>query len=84
MHRIGQENNVHIIDICADNKFEERILKCLNNKENLLESIKAEIDKNGNVKEAFESWLYVRNNYNGKRKMKRKKAIDKSDLIIKE
>ena len=84
VHRIGQENNVHIIDICADNKFEERILKCLNNKENLLESIKAEIDKNGNVKEAFESWLYVRNNYNGKRKMKRKKAIDKSDLIIKE
>lgn len=43
IHRMGQENNVHIIDICANGTLDERILRCLHRKENLVESFKREI-----------------------------------------
>lgn len=40
IHRIGQRNNVHIIDICAVNKIDERILSSLWRKERLSDSFK--------------------------------------------
>lgn len=45
VHRIGQNKNVHVIDICANYTLDERILKCLNKKENLVDSFKEEIER---------------------------------------
>ncbi len=44
-HRIGQKNNVHILDICASQTLDERILSCLWKKERLVDSFKNEIEK---------------------------------------
>lgn len=44
VHRIGQTENVHIIDICAANTLDERILKCLQRKENMVDAFKSYID----------------------------------------
>ena len=38
VHRIGQKENVHIIDICASHTLDEKILNCLWKKENLVDS----------------------------------------------
>lgn len=43
VHRIGQENNVHIIDICAENTLDERILSCLSRKESMVDSFKSNL-----------------------------------------
>lgn len=43
LHRLGQKNNVHIIDICAEHTLDERILACLRRKENLVEWFKKEL-----------------------------------------
>lgn len=43
VHRIGQNENVHIVDICARGTLDERILNCLENKENLIDSFKKEL-----------------------------------------
>lgn len=56
VHRIGQSENVHIIDICASNKLDERILSCLWRKENLVDSFKREIEEQKD-KEYMELWL---------------------------
>lgn len=40
VHRIGQEHTVEIIDVCAEGTLDEKILDCLNRKENLLDNIK--------------------------------------------
>lgn len=45
VHRIGQNKNVHIIDICAEGTIDERILKCLHRKENMVEAFKYFIKK---------------------------------------
>lgn len=45
VHRIGQEYEVHIIDICAVDCIDEFILNCLGRKENMVDRFKAEIDK---------------------------------------
>jgi len=45
IHRIGQENNVHIIDLCSYGTIDERILKCLYKKEALVDRFKDNIDK---------------------------------------
>ena len=46
VHRIGQEKDIDIIDICASNTIDEKMLDCLQRKEYLLDSIKKEIDNN--------------------------------------
>ena len=46
VHRIGQTEQVEIIDMCAENTIDETIAKCLGRKENLLYYFKSEIDKN--------------------------------------
>jgi SNF2 family DNA or RNA helicase len=52
IHRIGQSNNVHIIDICANYTVDERILKCLWRKERLIDIFKSEIErKKDNIRE---------------------------------
>jgi len=59
VHRIGQEKNVHIIDICASHTLDERILKCLQKKEDLIDSFKAEIDRQKDNKEEFiKTYIY--------------------------
>ena len=50
---MGQVNNVHIIDIYARGTIDERILDCLNRKENLVERFKGEIEKQKDIRE----WL---------------------------
>lgn len=81
VHRIGQDKNVHIIDICANNKLDERILDCLMRKENLIDNLKAELENQKDIKQVFDNWLKVKNS-RGKYRDKKVKAIDKSDLII--
>lgn len=53
VHRIGQENNVHIVDICAAYTLDEQVLKCLHRKEGLVESFKSEIEALKDNKEEF-------------------------------
>ncbi len=45
IHRTGQAQNVHIIDLICENTIDERIYTSLMNKEGLVESFKREIDK---------------------------------------
>lgn len=40
IHRIGQDNQVEIIDICANKKIDERILICLGRKERMTDEFK--------------------------------------------
>lgn len=54
IHRIGQTNNVHIIDICAENTIDERILGCLYKKERMVDSFKSELKRATNKEQAIE------------------------------
>lgn len=58
VHRIGQERDVKIISICADETIDERILSCLYKKENLLESIKKEIANSATTKDVLKKLIY--------------------------
>lgn len=60
VHRLGQENKVNIIDICAENTIDEQILKCLHKKEYILDSIKHEVDKSTSCtpKEVLKRYIY--------------------------
>ncbi len=57
VHRIGQDRKVCIIDICAENTLDERILKCLGKKENMVESFKSFIDLCKDDKNTVREWL---------------------------
>jgi len=46
VHRLGQDQIVHITDICADSKVDERILDNLSKKGNLSDSFKQELKLN--------------------------------------
>ena len=58
VHRIGQEKDVSVTDICADNTIDEQIVKCLNNKEYLLYAIKKEINNNTEIKKSIKQIIY--------------------------
>ena len=45
VHRIGQEKDVEIVDLCAIDTLDDRIKKCLERKESLLESLKNKLGK---------------------------------------
>lgn len=45
VHRIGQKENVHIIDIAASNTIDERILQNLSKKTDLVDDLKQELDR---------------------------------------
>lgn len=58
VHRIGQQKNVHIIDICAEGTLDERILKCLYRKERLVESFKSQIKRKKDMDiGVLKSWI---------------------------
>lgn len=78
VHRIGQDKNVNIIDICAAYTLDERIIKCLERKENLLDEFKKELDDKKD-KEELISWIRKKD-FNGKNYNKKIKSIDKNDL----
>lgn len=52
LHRIGQENEVKIWNICADCTIDERILRCLGKKENMADSFKRYLSNKN-----FADWL---------------------------
>ena len=78
VHRIGQNKNVHIIDICAANTLDESIIKCLQKKENLLDECKKELDDKKD-KEELISWIRKKD-FLGRKYNKRIKSINKDDL----
>lgn len=52
LHRLGQAHDVFILDICANSKIDERIMRCLWRKENLSDEFKRRIGKKNLV-----AWL---------------------------
>jgi SNF2 family DNA or RNA helicase len=52
VHRLGQTSDVNICDIYASGTLDQRILKCLDRKEGLIESFKREIAQQKNNTEA--------------------------------
>ena len=78
VHRIGQKENVHIIDICAAYTLDESILDCLNRKENLLDRFKDDLAERNDVIETV-NWI-TKKDYKGKKYSKKMNIIDKSDL----
>lgn len=79
VHRIGQNKNVHIIDICASYTLDERIIECLSKKENLVDLFKKEIEITKDKKDLI-NWIKVKT-ASGRKINKRVKNIDRSDLI---
>mgnify|MGYP000117607626 CR=1 FL=1 len=78
VHRIGQNKNVHIIDICAAWTLDERIINCLKKKENLVDTFKKELEEKKD-EEFLYSW--IRKKYSRNKKFnKMVKYIDKYDL----
>jgi SNF2 family DNA or RNA helicase len=75
VHRIGQASNVHYVDICAAYTLDERILDCLKNKENLVNSFKEQIELQKDNKVSFvEKYIYKRD-YKGRTKLNGKEKI---------
>ena len=70
VHRIGQDKNVHIIDICCENSIDEMILGCINRKENMVEHFKNKIHdmKDKDIKNMLGSAIIdnVKEGYNAK------------------
>ncbi len=58
VHRIGQNQNVSITDICAAETLDEQILSCLYKKENLLDSLKKDISNSETLKSDIKSFIY--------------------------
>ena len=56
VHRLGQDADVHITDISCSGTLDSRILKCLLRKERLVDSFKAEIERNKN-KNDLRRWI---------------------------
>ena len=74
VHRIGQSKEVEIIDICANNTIDIRILECLHKKEDLLNIFKNNLKNAANISTLLQ-WL------RGQVKKKRYvKIFDCSDL----
>ncbi|MFB7302642.1 DEAD/DEAH box helicase [Heyndrickxia sporothermodurans] len=59
VHRLGQNKNVHIIDIVAENTLDERILSCLFRKEHLVDAFKGWLEELKDKKslKAMRDWL---------------------------
>lgn len=54
VHRLGQEHEVNIYDIAADETIDEQILKCLSRKSNLLDSVQKNIKNKTDAKSVKE------------------------------
>ena len=57
VHRIGQNEHVDIVDICAAYTLDERILKCLEKKEGLVDSFKDELEEIKDKKDLY-AWIH--------------------------
>ena len=75
VHRIGQNKNVHIIDICTSYTLDYRILKCLWRKEDLVDSFKREIDAQKDNKESFVEKYIFRKDYKGRAKISKTEKV---------
>lgn len=53
VHRIGQEHEVEIVDICAADTIDDFIIDCLTRKENLAEAFKREVAKRQDGKNLY-------------------------------
>lgn len=53
LHRIGQKDKVLYIDLIAAGTMDEAIINCLSNKENMLKSVRAGIDKHEKLTNIF-------------------------------
>lgn len=62
VYRYGQEHDVEIIDICAENTIDEQIIQCLIRKENLLNSLKDGIKDKQNIKKTLLKIIYGNKN----------------------
>lgn len=62
IHRIGQEKKATYLDIVASNTLDETIIKCLENKEGLVESLKKALDKDKdkNSKKVIEEFINLK------------------------
>lgn len=58
VHRLGQDHEVFITDICAEGTLDEQIIDCLHRKENLLNSIKSELDNSADCKNLLTRIVY--------------------------
>ena len=58
VHRYGQKHDVDIIDICAADTIDEKILDCLRRKESILDSLKAEIKNSADAKQRLSKLIY--------------------------
>ncbi len=72
VHRIGQDHDVEIIDIFAQNTIDEKILDCLHRKERILDSIQNEIDNTESFKAGIRNIIYG--------KKRKATVLDCSDL----
>lgn len=59
IHRIGQDHDCEIINIMADEKIDERIVNCLDRKENLCDAVRSQIKAQG--KESLRDYLNGKN-----------------------
>lgn len=57
VYRFGQEHEVTIIDLCAENTLDERILDCLNRKGRLVDEIKDELGKAEEKRGVLMKWV---------------------------
>ena len=55
LHRLGQAHDVEIVDIYAEDTIDQRILACLERKENLAERFRSELKRRNGV-----LWLHGR------------------------
>lgn len=78
VYRIGQTKKVHIVDLCAVDTLDVKILKCLRRKENMVDSFKNEIDKIKD-KEDLKSWLNMKT-LDGRKYKKAKDAWEELNL----
>lgn len=78
VHRIGQNENVHYVDICATYTLDERILSCLSKKENLVDSFKEELEKQKD-KSFVEAFIYKKT-YRGRNYIKKSNIETYNDL----
>lgn len=78
VHRIGQNKNVHIIDICASETLDERILNCLWRKESLVDNFKDEIEKQ-KENTTIEKYIYYKDR-KGKTKVSKKESVELTAL----
>lgn len=78
LHRIGQKNDVHIWNICADCTIDERIVRCLWNKENMVDSFKKYLSNKN-----FADWLDGREieELNDKNRTERKTKAERNTKL---